>query len=54
VKITDVGPFQEVTIIGHAFADFDTPGFDGFLSKAVRAFLELGKPSRMKKASELV
>lgn len=53
LKITDIGPFQEITIVGHAAEDFDTPGFDAFLHKAVNAFLDMGKPSKLKKASEL-
>jgi excinuclease ABC subunit A len=53
VKFEELGPFQEITIVGHAAADFDTPGFDGFLRKAVTAFLNIGKPSPLKKASEL-
>ena len=53
LKITEIGPFQEVTIIGHAVEDFDTPGFDAFLRKAVEAFLAIGKPAKIKKASEL-
>ena len=43
LKITDIGPFQEITIVGHAlssnaFDEFDTSGFEGFLRKAVEAF----------------
>ena len=54
LKITDIGPFEEVTIVGHAAEDFDTPGFDAFLRKAIEAFLAIGKPAKIKKASELV
>ncbi len=54
VKITEIGPFQEVTIIGHAAEEFDTPGFDAFLKMAVEAFLGVGTPPKIKKASELV
>jgi len=53
LKITDLGPFQEITIVGHASEDFNTPGFDAFLKKAVQAFLDMGKPGKLKKASEL-
>ncbi len=53
VKVSDLGPSQEVTIVGHAVADFETPGFDEFLRKAARAFLGIGKPGRLKRASEL-
>jgi excinuclease ABC subunit A len=53
LKVTDIGPFDEITIVGHAFDDFDTPGFDAFLRKAVEAFLSIGKPAKIKKASEL-
>ena len=53
LKVTEVGPFQEITIVGHAFEEFDTPGFDAFVLKAARAFLDMGKPAKIKKASEL-
>jgi excinuclease ABC subunit A len=53
LKITDLGPFQEITIIGHAAEDFDTLGFDAFLRKAITAFLDIGKPGKIKNASEL-
>ena len=53
LKITDIGPFQEVTIVGHASEDFDTPGFDAFLKAAVQAFLDVGKCAKLKRASEL-
>ncbi|MFI5460468.1 MAG: excinuclease ABC subunit UvrA, partial [Isosphaerales bacterium] len=53
LKLTDLGPFQEVAIVGHAAEDFDTPGFDAFLRKAVQAFLNIGKSSKLGKASEL-
>jgi excinuclease ABC subunit A len=53
LKITGVGPFQEITIVGYAAEDFETPGFDAFLRKAVKAFLDMGKPSKLKRASEL-
>ena len=50
---TDLGGFQEITIVGHAAADFDTPGFDAFLKKAVSGFLGVGTSSKFQKASEL-
>jgi excinuclease ABC subunit A len=53
LTVSDLGPFQEITIVGHAAADFETPGFDQFLRKACQAFLGIGKPGRLKKASEL-
>ncbi len=54
LKITEIGPFQEVTIVGHAAEDFDTPGFDAFLRKAVEAFpWPSESPAKIKKASEL-
>ena len=28
LKIDDLGPFQEITIVGHAAADFETAGFE--------------------------
>jgi excinuclease ABC subunit A len=53
LKFEDLGPFQQITIVGHAAADFDTPGFDAFLRKAVTAYLSIGKASQLKTASEL-
>jgi excinuclease ABC subunit A len=53
LKVSDVGAFQEITIVGHAVADFETPGFDGFLQRAVAAFVEKRKPSGIRRASEL-
>ena len=44
LRVTDVGPTQEITITGHSAADFETDGFDAFLSKAVAAFLRRGRP----------
>ena len=41
LKFEELGGFQEITIIGHAADDFDTPGFDTFLRKAVTAFLSI-------------
>ena len=53
VKVTNVGLSQEITITGHSLADFLTPGFQEFLSKAVEGFLNQGKPGKLKRASEL-
>ena len=53
LRINDLGPFQEITIVGHGLADFETDGFDVFLQKAVTAFLGIGKPAKFKRASEL-
>ena len=53
LKITEIGPFQEITIVGHAAEDFETPAFDSFLRKAVNAFLGIEKPSKLMRASEL-
>jgi excinuclease ABC subunit A len=53
LKLEPIGPYQEVVIIGHSLAEISTPGFSAFLQKAVRAFLEMGKPSGIKTASEL-
>jgi hypothetical protein len=43
LDITEVGAFQEITIIGHTVGDFETPEFDSFLEKAVGAVLAVGK-----------
>ncbi|MGO9470609.1 MAG: excinuclease ABC subunit UvrA, partial [Isosphaeraceae bacterium] len=53
VKTTTIGPFQAITIVGYSLEEFQTPTFDAFLRKAVAAFLDIGKPSKIKKASEL-
>ena len=53
LKLAEVGPFQEITIVGHAVQEFETPGFDAFLRKAVNSFLNIGQPSKLRKASEL-
>jgi excinuclease ABC subunit A len=39
VKITDLGPFQEITITAHSAAELATDAFDAFLKQAVQAFL---------------
>jgi excinuclease ABC subunit A len=53
VKFTNLGPFQEITIVGHAVEDFETPAFLAFLKKSVKAFLGMGKLGELKRASEL-
>ncbi len=53
LRINDLGPFMEITIVGHGVDDFETPGFDTFLKKSVAAFLAIGKPAKFKRASEL-
>ena len=53
VKFTNLGPFQEITIVGHAVEDFETPAFVAFLKKSVNAFLGMGKLGELKRASEL-
>ncbi len=53
LKFEDLGPFQAITIVGHSAADFETAAFDAFLRKAVTAYLRMGKPNPLKKASEL-
>ncbi len=54
LKFTNLGPFHEITIVGHSAKEFETPAFDAFLKKAVKAFLQMGKTlGKLKKASEL-
>ncbi|MHB1559477.1 MAG: hypothetical protein ACYC61_18675, partial [Isosphaeraceae bacterium] len=53
LRINDLGPFQEITIVGHSLSDFETDGFEVFLTKAAAAYLSLGKPAKIKRASEL-
>jgi excinuclease ABC subunit A len=53
IKFTNLGPFQEITIVGHAAEDLETPAFLAFLKKSVKAFLAMGKLGELKTASEL-
>ena len=54
VKIeTTSARIQEIIITGHSAADFETPGFEAFLAKAVAAYPGPGKTGKLKKASEL-
>jgi len=53
LKIVNGGPMQEITLTAHAAADFETAGFETFLSKAVAASLSQGKSAKLKKASEI-
>jgi excinuclease ABC subunit A len=53
LRINDLGPFQEIAIVGHGLADFETDGFDVFLKKAAAAFLGLGRRAKIQTASEL-
>jgi excinuclease ABC subunit A len=53
VKVTEVGPIQEVTLVVHAAEDLETDGFDAFLRQAVRTFLEHGKLNAPEKAAKL-
>jgi excinuclease ABC subunit A len=53
LKFANLGPFQEITIVGHAAKDFESPAFDVFLKKAVKTYLAMGKLGKLKKASEL-
>jgi excinuclease ABC subunit A len=54
LKFTNLGPFHEITIVGHSAREFEAAAFDAFLKKAVKAFLQMGKTlGKLKKASEL-
>jgi len=53
LRINDLGPFQEITVVGHGLADFEADGFDTFLKKAVAAYLGIGQKAKLKTASEL-
>jgi excinuclease ABC subunit A len=53
IKVTNHGPVQEITLTAHTADEFETPGFETFLTRAVTAFLNQGKPAKLKKASEL-
>jgi excinuclease ABC subunit A len=53
LKFTNLGPFHEITIVGHSAQDFETPAFDAFLKKGVKAFLGMGAIGKLTKASEL-
>jgi excinuclease ABC subunit A len=53
LKFSSLGPFQEITIVGHAVAEFETPAFAAFLKKSIKAYLDMGKLGKIKVASEL-
>jgi excinuclease ABC subunit A len=53
LRVEALGPFQAITIIGHAAGDVETPAFDAFLRKAVSAFLKAGQQPKLMKASDL-
>ncbi len=53
LKFTNLGPFHEITIVGHSAREFETPAFDAFLKKAVKAFLGMGALGKLTRASEL-
>jgi excinuclease ABC subunit A len=53
LKVDTLGPFQEITILGHSVEELDTPAFEAFIEAAVRAFVDIGKTSKLKTASEL-
>jgi excinuclease ABC subunit A len=53
IKVDSLGPFQEITILGHSFEELDTPAFDNFLETAVQAFIGIGSSGRLQRASEL-
>lgn len=43
VRIESLGPYQQITIVGHAVEELDTAGFEGFLETAVKAYLNIAK-----------
>ena len=53
LKFTNLGPFHEITIVGHGAREFETPAFDAFLKKAVKAFLGMGALGKLARASDL-
>jgi excinuclease ABC subunit A len=48
LKLDDLGPFQEVTLVANTAEELDTAGFDSFLRKAVLAFLNIREPGKRK------
>jgi excinuclease ABC subunit A len=50
---TNASPMQEITITAHTAADFESPAFDAFLTKAVATILGRGKSAKLRKASDL-
>ena len=53
LRIDTLGPFQEITILGHSLEELNTPAFEAFVEAAVRAFLAMGASAKIKRASEL-
>jgi excinuclease ABC subunit A len=46
IRIESLGPYQQVTIVGHDVAEFDTDQFEEFLRTAVKAYLHISKANR--------
>jgi excinuclease ABC subunit A len=53
LKLTNLGPFHEITIVGHSTQEFETSAFDAFLKKAVKAFLGMGAVGKLTTAGKL-
>jgi excinuclease ABC subunit A len=53
VRVDTLGPFQEIIIMGHSVEELDTPAFEKFIETAVQGFLDIGKASKLKTASEM-
>jgi len=53
VKFASPAGCQEITITGHAAADFQTPAFEDFLRRAVASLARKAGPARLKAAADL-
>ncbi len=53
LKIESLGPFQQITIVGHSVEEFETSGFSAFLNAAVTAYIRGGKPGTIKRGSDV-
>ena len=53
LKVTNQGPWQEITFTAHSADELQTPGFESFLAMAVAAAIAENDGGKLKKASEL-
>ncbi len=53
LRVDSLGPFQEITILGHSFEELDTSEFEEFLEAAAQAFVDMGSSGKIRRAGKL-
>ncbi|MFO0889243.1 MAG: excinuclease ABC subunit UvrA [Isosphaeraceae bacterium] len=53
IKVGNQGPWQEIALTAHSLTEFETPGFESFLTRVVAAAISEKEGGKVKKASEL-